>query len=232
MSLLNDRVTGSDYSSLLCLSEPKSYQEILELLKGIKLSIRAIVFDCTNILDLDLETLEKLRKDIHAMNICFYIYFFNVNSEALQEKLRASPFKSSVYCTLADVKATYRLNIATLDKTELSTTISDVLHLSDETVIADQAKNSDVYVQKAPHYQNIKIRNEDYEAWEIIIAILDHLNLPPDCSWCLGDALKYILRLGKKFEDKVADTKDKKTAQDLNKAIYYLQKASNFLEIE
>ena len=101
--------------------------------------------------------------------------------------------------------------------------------LSEESSEKISDIKSDAYVQKAPHYQDIQIGNEKYEAWEIIIGILQHLNLDPQASWYLGDALKYILRIGKKFEDKAANTKQAKTIQDIGKSIYYLNKVKETL---
>ena len=88
---------------------------------------------------------------------------------------------------------------------------------------------SDEYVQKALHYQGIQIGDEEYETWEIITGILQHLDLPSQSYWYLGDALKYILRIGKKFEDKAANTKQAKAVQDVEKAIYYLNKIQETL---
>lgn len=90
-------------------------------------------------------------------------------------------------------------------------------------------------VQKAPHYQNIPLKDRngnvvELEAWEIITSILDYLHLNPKASWAMGDALKYVLRCGRKFGDEKAKTKDAKAIQDLRKVAYYINKAADWYE--
>lgn len=88
-------------------------------------------------------------------------------------------------------------------------------------------------VQKAPHYQNIPLvdRNGnviELEAWEIITSILNYLHLNPRASWAMGDALKYVLRCGRKFGDVKAKTKNEKAIQDLRKVAYYINKVADW----
>lgn len=95
------------------------------------------------------------------------------------------------------------------------------------------AKDGGEIVQKAPHYQDIPFfdrnGNEvDLEAWEIITSILKYLNLNPAASWAMGDALKYILRCGRKFGDEKAKTKEEKAIQDLRKVAYYINKVADW----
>lgn len=90
-------------------------------------------------------------------------------------------------------------------------------------------------VQKAPHYQNIPLKDRngnvvELEAWEIITSILDYLKLNPRASWAMGDALKYILRCGRKFGDEKAKTKDDKAIQDLRKVAYYINKVADWYQ--
>lgn len=90
-------------------------------------------------------------------------------------------------------------------------------------------------VQKAPHYQNIPLKDRngnvvELEAWEIITSILDYLKLNPRASWAMGDALKYILRCGRKFGDEKAKTKDDKAVQDLRKVAYYINKVADWYQ--
>lgn len=95
-------------------------------------------------------------------------------------------------------------------------------------------ESNKVIVQKAPHYQSILIKGKqgklEFEAWEIISSIIKHVGADQKTSWALGDSLKYILRCGKKFGDKMAKTQTEKAAQDLRKAAYYINKAADFLE--
>ena len=90
-------------------------------------------------------------------------------------------------------------------------------------------------VQKAPHYQNIPLKDRngnvvELEAWEIITSILDYLKLNPRASWAMGEALKYILRCGRKFGDEKAKTKDDKAVQDLRKVAYYINKVADWYQ--
>ena len=94
-------------------------------------------------------------------------------------------------------------------------------------------KDGGEIVQKAPHYQNIPLKDRngnvvELEAWEIITSILEYLHLNPKASWAMGDALKYILRCGRKFGDEKAKSKDEKAIQDLRKVAYYVNKAADW----
>lgn len=97
----------------------------------------------------------------------------------------------------------------------------------------DSTKKGGEIVQKAAHYQNIPIvdRNgntTELEAWEIITSLLNYLNLSPRAAWAMGDALKYILRCGRKFGDQTAVSNHDKAVQDLRKATYYLEKVADW----
>ena len=94
-------------------------------------------------------------------------------------------------------------------------------------------KDGGEIVQKAPHYQNIPLKDRngnvvELEAWEIITSLLNYLNLNPRASWAMGDALKYILRCGRKFGDEKAKTKGEKAIQDLRKVAYYINKTADW----
>lgn len=96
-----------------------------------------------------------------------------------------------------------------------------------------EAQSGGEIVQKAPHYQNIPLKDRngniiELEAWEIITSILEYLHLNPKASWAMGDALKYILRCGRKFGDEKAKSKDEKAIQDLRKVAYYVNKAADW----
>lgn len=96
-----------------------------------------------------------------------------------------------------------------------------------------EAQDGGEIVQKAPHYQNIPLKDRngniiELEAWEIITSILEYLHLNPKASWAMGDALKYTLRCGRKFGDEKAKSKDEKAIQDLRKVAYYVNKAADW----
>lgn len=98
---------------------------------------------------------------------------------------------------------------------------------------ATESKDGGEIVQKAPHYQNIPLKDRngnivELEAWEIITSLLNYLNLNPRASWAMGDALKYILRCGRKFGDEKAKTKGEKAIQDLRKVAYYINKTADW----
>lgn len=107
---------------------------------------------------------------------------------------------------------------------------------SDETADEqDVEENGGEIVQKAPHYQDIPIKDRNgkvttYEAWEIITSILEYMKLNSKASWAMGDALKYILRCGRKFGDETAKSLNKKAIQDLRKVAYYINKAADWYE--
>jgi hypothetical protein len=98
----------------------------------------------------------------------------------------------------------------------------------------ENEKDGGEIVQKAPHYQNIPFKNRknetmELEAWEAITSILEYLNLNESSSWAMGDALKYILRCGRKFGDQTTGNDTKlKAVQDLRKAAYYINKAADW----
>ena len=89
-------------------------------------------------------------------------------------------------------------------------------------------------VEKPQHYQDIIIVNKsnsvNFEAIDIIDSVVDHLNFKPSASHAIGNAIKYILRCGKKESDNNSTTDLKnKAKQDLLKAAWYLNKAAERL---
>jgi len=95
---------------------------------------------------------------------------------------------------------------------------------------ANKADDFQTAIDQPSHYQGILIKGKNgemvFEAIEIIDSVLEHLKLPPAVSHAIGDALKYILRLGKKASDNAStDSDEKKTAQDLGKASWYCNRA-------
>lgn len=82
-----------------------------------------------------------------------------------------------------------------------------------------ETTNNDT-VNNPKHYAGIKIsdyvNNYSFEAIDIIDSILKHVNLPPDQSFSLGNALKYILRCGRK---NIVANQD---SEDLKKAEWYI----------
>lgn len=103
--------------------------------------------------------------------------------------------------------------------------------------ILEKSKKCDDFltaVENPSHYQDITIIGKngqmDFEAIEIIDSVLDQLNLPPAVSHAVGDALKYILRCGKKESDNNTTTDLlNKAAQDLRKGGWYLTRGSDLL---
>lgn len=112
---------------------------------------------------------------------------------------------------------------------------AEVARISEYTF--SEKKDGGEIVQKAPHYQNIPLKDRngnvvELEAWEIITSLLAYMNLNPRASWAMGDALKYILRCGRKFGDEKAKTKNEKAIQDLRKVAYYINKVADWYEDE
>lgn len=87
-------------------------------------------------------------------------------------------------------------------------------------------------VNHPSHYKLIPIAGQngvvtDYEAIDIISAVVENLKLSPSASYSVGNALKYILRAGKKESDNsTADSLQEKAAQDLMKGAWYLNNAA------
>ena len=108
--------------------------------------------------------------------------------------------------------------------------------LKDMTSI-EQAKKPDDFltaVEKPTHYQGILISGKngkmEFEAIEIIDSIISMLNFNPSASHAIGDALKYVLRCGKKDSDNNTTTDlNTKAKQDLLKSAWYIKWASNWL---
>lgn len=107
---------------------------------------------------------------------------------------------------------------------------------SAENILGKSKKCDDFLtaVENPSHYQDITIIGKngqmDFEAIEIIDSVLDQLNLPPAVSHAVGDALKYILRCGKKDSDNNTTTDLlNKAAQDLRKGGWYLTRGSDLL---
>lgn len=101
----------------------------------------------------------------------------------------------------------------------------------------EQAKKPDDFltaVEKPTHYQGILISGKngkmEFEAIEIIDSIISMLNFNPSASHAIGDALKYVLRCGKKDSDNNTTTDlNNKAKQDLLKSAWYIKWASNCL---
>lgn len=90
-------------------------------------------------------------------------------------------------------------------------------------------------IDKPSHYQDILIKGKNgqmaFEAIEIIDSILEHLKLPPAISHSVGNALKYLIRLGHKASDNASTKSDlQKTAQDLGKAGWYCNNGKKLME--
>lgn len=90
-------------------------------------------------------------------------------------------------------------------------------------------------IDKPSHYQDILIKGKNgqmaFEAIEIIDSILEHLKLPPAVSHSVGNALKYLIRLGHKASDNASTKSDlQKTAQDLGKAGWYCNNGKKLME--
>lgn len=103
-----------------------------------------------------------------------------------------------------------------------------------EENVSEKSKKCDDFltaVEKPSHYQGITIVGKngqmDFEAIEIIDSVINMLNFNPATSHAIGDALKYILRCGKKDSDNNT-TSDlmNKAKQDLLKSSWYITRAS------
>lgn len=90
------------------------------------------------------------------------------------------------------------------------TNVYDDSNLIDKVVMPEDPPYKPDYVNHPPHY----ISGRKYEPIDVIADW--------DLSFCLGNALKYISRAGRKDD----------TIQDLKKAIWYLEKEIHFLEKE
>ena len=134
------------------------------------------------------------------------------------------------------------LNINDVVESTSSTEIDNfVAKVADESpknkVDIEQAKKPDDFltaVEKPTHYQGILISGKngkmEFEAIEIIDSIISMLNFNPSASHAIGDALKYILRCGKKDSDNNTTTDlNNKAKQDLLKSAWYIKWASNCL---
>lgn len=104
-----------------------------------------------------------------------------------------------------------------------------------DSYVDKNVKKSDDFltaVNKPSHYQGITITGKngsmEFEAIEIIDSVLEHLNFGPAVSHAIGDALKYVLRCGKKDSDNNTTTDLKsKGKQDILKSSWYLQRAAD-----
>lgn len=90
-------------------------------------------------------------------------------------------------------------------------------------------------VNHPQHYKGILLEgvngSMEFEAIEIIDSIVEHIGLSPKVSVSLGNAIKYILRCGKKASDDTSTKgQNEKSAQDLNKASWYLKHASDSMK--
>lgn len=134
------------------------------------------------------------------------------------------------------------LNINDVVESTSSTEIDNfVAKVADESpknkVDIEQVKKPDDFltaIEKPTHYQGILISGKngkmEFEAIEIIDSIISMLNFNPSASHAIGDALKYILRCGKKDSDNNTTTDlNNKAKQDLLKSAWYIKWASNCL---
>lgn len=75
-------------------------------------------------------------------------------------------------------------------------------------------------VNSPNHYTGVLIKSDNnnyyFEAVDLIDGILKHVNLSPEQSFSLGNALKYILRCGKK------NIVENQSSEDLLKAEWYI----------
>lgn len=99
---------------------------------------------------------------------------------------------------------------------------------------SNKADDFETAIQQPSHYQGITITGKNgamtFEAIEIIDSVLNHLRLPPAIAHAVGDALKYILRLGHKASDNASTSSDlQKTAQDAGKSGWYMYRAKELL---
>ena len=99
----------------------------------------------------------------------------------------------------------------------------------------NKADDYQTAIDKPSHYQDILIKGKNgqmaFEAIEIIDSILEHLKLPPAISHSVGNALKYLIRLGHKASDNASTKSDlQKTAQDLGKAGWYCNNGKKLME--
>lgn len=111
----------------------------------------------------------------------------------------------------------------TVKKSEIDSYVDKNVKKSDDFLTA---------VNKPSHYQGITITGKngsmEFEAIEIIDSVLEHLNFGPAVSHAIGDALKYILRCGKKDSDNNTTTDLKsKGKQDILKSSWYLKRAAD-----
>lgn len=111
------------------------------------------------------------------------------------------------------------------------------LHKGEKMSMKEPNKADDYQtaIDKPSHYQDILIKGKNgqmaFEAIEIIDSILEHLKLPPAISHSVGNALKYLIRLGHKASDNASTKSDlQKTAQDLGKAGWYCNNGKKLME--
>ena len=109
------------------------------------------------------------------------------------------------------------------------------MDIKEPNVMLIKADDYQTAIDKPSHYQDILIKGKNgqmaFEAIEIIDSILEHLKLPPAISHSVGNALKYLIRLGHKASDNASTKSDlQKTAQDLGKAGWYCNNGKKLME--
>lgn len=75
----------------------------------------------------------------------------------------------------------------------------------------------DVMVEHPSHYTFGK-----YECIDVLEDLLLNKNLSGDKAWLLGNAMKYLWRVGNKNSGSISQ--DEKSVQDLKKAIFYINR--------
>ena len=148
-----------------------------------------------------------------------------------------SKSKSSKQTNVNDIETVSKSDIDNYVSKELNKTKTknnDVQNVDEyvENTLLPKGDDFLTAVNKPSHYQGITITGKngsmEFEAIEIIDSVLNRLNLPPAVSHAIGDALKYILRCGKKASDNNTTTDLKsKGKQDILKSSWYLQRAAD-----
>ena len=72
------------------------------------------------------------------------------------------------------------------------------------------------FLNNPSHYTQGK-----YECKDVVNDLLNHKSLNGGCSWFLGNAIKYLWRVGDKKGD-YGKTDNQKAIEDIDKAIFYL----------
>lgn len=76
--------------------------------------------------------------------------------------------------------------------------------------------------------KNDMVNHPNHYTWLKDICGIEVIDITRHMDFCLGNAIKYILRAGRKAEKGLANTK--KEIEDLKKAMWYIQDKINILE--